>query len=119
MSQLTELLFTTYRGGHNRQRVQRRFPKKRVVIMFDDLKHIQQSDCFHGTLFPFILGVVHDRFVHYRLLIVYDICENPQDFGETPGHKVLIDFSMFDKFIGEQKNTNYQKQRTVPPGVFQ
>ena len=87
--------------------------------MFDDLKYVQQSDGFHGTLSHFILGVVHDRFVHYRLLIVYDIGENPQDFWETPRHKVLIDFSMFDKFIREQKNANYQKQRAFPPGVLQ
>ena len=87
--------------------------------MFDDLKHIQQSDCFQGTFSPFILGVDHDRFILYGLLVVDDIPENLHNFGETPGHKVLVDFSMFDKFIGEQENANNQKQRTFPPDVLQ
>lgn len=119
VSQLTELLFTTYRCWHNPQRVHRYIPKKRVVVMFDDLKHIQQSDGFHDTLSSFILGVVRDLFVHYSLLIVDDFRENLQEFGETPRHKVLIDCSMFDKFIGKQKNANNKKQRTFPPDVLQ
>ena len=67
----------------------------------------------------FILSVCSVQHVHDCLFIADNCREYLNDFRESPGHKQFVDLSLLDKFVGEQKDTDYQKQRTTTPDSSQ